>query len=645
MADEKRQLVLDILANAKTKAGTDKAARDLDDVADAADKVSDSNEKLGKSQVPVIDGQKKLSAGAQEFKGRIEGLNREIGLSQHELEGLHKSYADTADATERKDLGKGIRKLEGDLKKLQKTKTSLLSSKEGKGFLDDLFPDAGKQGGKQAAGLGELASSLSKALGPVAVGAAVGVAPLVGGIISAAVVGTAGGLGIVGGAILAARDPRIKTAGSELGKHLLGDLTNDAKVFVAPILSELNKTGQYFETTLSPDVAKLFSSSAKLIAPLASGLRSLSGSVLGGLASAASKAGPVFTVLATRVAGIGDAIGDAFRTLGNDGPAAAAALDQGLRIVEGTIRVVVGGVDLLTKAYGFLAKVGAFGKDTQIAYLSALAEAGKDATGSSDDLSGAFGRLVSGSTKAATAIGAQRQALVDLATEEKAQSDPVYALIDAQGRLATAQSDTNKAIKKYGEDSPQARAATADLVKAVLDLQTASGQLGGALAGEVSPQLLAALQAANLTKPEIDAVAGAFRNAKKAGDNFSGTYRAKIVTDYINNIYQNSFLTGVNAGYNQTKKSLAHRASGGSTVRGEAYVVGENGPEVWTSDASGRILSAAGSRGLAVQAAKAGTPVGSGQPGKVQVEVVGSDQRLVSLLKYLIRTANVIETA
>lgn len=645
MADEKRQLVLDILANAKTKAGTDKAARDLDDVADAADKVSDSNEKLSKSQVPVIDGQKKLSAGAQEFKGRIEGLNREIGLSQHELEGLHKSYADTADATERKDLGKGIRKLEGDLKKLQKTKTSLLSSKEGKGFLDDLFPDAGKQGGKEAAGLGELASSLSKALGPVAVGAAVGVAPLVGGIISAAVVGTAGGLGIVGGAILAARDPRIKTAGSELGKHLLGDLTNDAKVFVAPILSELNKTGQYFETTLSPDVAKLFSSSAKLIAPLASGLRSLSGSILGGLASAASKAGPVFTVLGTRLAGIGDAIGDAFRTLGEDGPAAAAALDQGLRIVEGTIRVVVGGVDLLTKAYGFLAKVGAFGKDTQIAYLSALAEAGKDATGSSDDLSGAFGRLVSGSTKAATAIGAQRQALVDLATEEKAQSDPVYALIDAQGRLATAQSDTNKAIKKYGEDSPQARAATADLVKAVLDLQTASGQLGGALAGEVSPQLLAALHAAGLTKPEIDAVASAFRNAKKAGDNFSGTYRAKIVTDYINNIYQNSFLTGVNAGYNQTKKSLAHRASGGSTVRGEAYVVGENGPEVWTSDASGRILSAAGSRGLAVQAAKAGTPVGSGQPGKVQVEVVGSDQRLVSLLKYLIRTANVIEAA
>jgi hypothetical protein len=146
-------------------------------------------------------------------------------------------------------------------------------------------------------------------------------------------------------------------------------------------------------------------------------------------------------------------------------------------------------------------------------------------------------------------------------------------------------------------------------------------------------------RAAGLTEEQIDDVEREFRAAKKAGDAYAKTYRAKVITDYINR-YSNVVSSAAQDAYEETKRGMQKRASGGPVSRGTPYLVGEHGPEVVVPNAAGRVVSAAASRGMA---SHGGSAVGASWPSAMQVrmELVGPEE-FRTMFRKMVRTMNLI---
>ncbi|WP_346536939.1 phage tail tape measure protein [Micromonospora sp. DPT] len=127
---------------------------------------------------------------------------------------------------------------------------------------------------------------------------------------------------------------------------------------------------------------------------------------------------------------------------------------------------------------------------------------------------------------AAAAARGQRDALVDLASKMKAETDPVFGFLDAQGKLTKAQKDAATAVKEHGRNSDEAREATRNLALAAIELQGKAGELGDAFDGKMTPALYQTLAAAGLTDKQIKDVAMQFRDAKRDADEYDGEYKA-----------------------------------------------------------------------------------------------------------------------
>ncbi len=135
-------------------------------------------------------------------------------------------------------------------------------------------------------------------------------------------------------------------------------------------------------------------------------------------------------------------------------------------------------------------------------------------------------QYASAADAAAGAMRGERAALTALSDAMKAETDPVFALLDAQGNLAKAHKDAAKAIKDSGKNSIEAKEANRKLAVAAIELQAATGALSDQFDGKMSPALRTTLKAAGLTKGEIANVAKQFSEAKKKADAYDGNYRA-----------------------------------------------------------------------------------------------------------------------
>jgi TP901 family phage tail tape measure protein len=127
---------------------------------------------------------------------------------------------------------------------------------------------------------------------------------------------------------------------------------------------------------------------------------------------------------------------------------------------------------------------------------------------------------------ATAAIHGERDAFIELTQKLKAEIDPVFGLIEADKTLRAAKDKATAAIKRYGQNSTQAKEATRKLAEAALDLQGKTGALGSTFDGKMSPSLMRTLRAAGLTDTQIKILAGQFRGAKRDADKFAGNYAA-----------------------------------------------------------------------------------------------------------------------
>jgi hypothetical protein len=653
-----RQLTLDLLARDKTGQATKSAADNLEDVGDAAEDAAKSTEKLGKEADKAEGQTDKLGKSARTAAQHVDKLDREIESVEKELKQLAVAYTEAQSASDRADLSKAIRRTESDLKKLAKAR-ALIGSDVPQVLAPDPKPivAAAKSIGQlenelvrlkaayvnarteaERTNLAKLISSnesqlsnlrkfgteagtsflsnFAKAamakgpLGPVGAGMGIYLGFLIGTNISAGLLGGAGIGGVIGGLVLAKRDSRVQAAAKELGDEVLGALDKSAGAFVPAALQGIEQIRASFKR-VDKDLASIFNNSARFVKPLINAVTGFIENVVDGAEKAVRGARPVIDALERYLPRLGDALGDVFASVADNGPEAAVALGQLFDIIEIGVRSVGFIVNGLTELYGLLAGGGILGSKAQAEWLAYKVAADKAAASGQEFADGQ--RIVADKAKtAAEAVEAERKAIETLNSMMRAGVDPLFAFLDAQDRVTAAQKAYDEALKEHGPNSAEAAAASRDLAAAALDVNDAASKVGTTADGKLTPALRRVLEQAKLTPAEIRAIETELARAQAQADKWDKTnatalfyaHTAKAANDVGALLakmakVKNKHVTvsvGVVVGnaiagaVSDVNRILKGRAAGGPVRRGEAYIVGERRPEVFVPETDGQII-------------------------------------------------------
>jgi hypothetical protein len=632
MADEKTQLTLDLLARNKMGGPTRESARDIERIGTAADAAGKKTEKLTKTSVIAGKAVDDLGDEAGQTERKMRKLDGEIKETEFRLGQLALGFIAAGSAAEKMDISKSIRKTQKDLRELSKVKvlTKFLPDPEpeAKGFLKKL--------GGALSGAGDSVATAAGAKYGIVIGGAIAAAAspiVVSAIGSALSAGVGAGFIGVGIALAVSKDKKIQEAGKAAGKRFVDGISASAvREFHGPIMSALAVLSEAGDR-VAKRWEKAFKAVRGSVVPLTRDVVTAGERINDSLAGAAEKSGPALKGLGGTIILLGDAVGDLVDTLADGGPEAAA----NLQLIAGATK------DALSISTNFLGVLGKLANNEWVTgpllpllrkHYQEQAEAARKAHDASE-------HLAEGYNTAELAARGNRDAIKALTDEIRGQTDPAFALRKAQDDLAAAQDKSAEAIKKHGANSKEAREATRNLATSALDLASAAGALGQTFDGKLTPSMRATYRAAGLTEAQIDAVEREFRAAKRAGDAYAKTYRAKVITEYINK-YSNVVSSAAQDAYEETKRGMKKRASGGPVSRGTPYLVGENGPEVVVPNAAGRVMSAAASRGMARSGAQGsgGWPVGGIT---ARVELVGAEEFRVFFRK-MVRTMDLIPT-
>lgn len=275
-----------------------------------------------KETIPVIDGMTKSigdsGKGLTETDKRLGKLNDSIAISKDKLTSLAHSFAQTNDAAQKIDISKSMTKVQKDINDATKAKKIIM----------DIAPDIKPQSLERVTS--EITGSVEKAgatMPEILGGAAVVAAPLIGGLISAAIIGGAG-IGAVGiGVALAAQDDKVQAAARRLGITFMTNLRADTSVFIDPLLKEIDKIGLAFQAQRGK-IKSIFSGSVGFLDPLTTGVTSAIGSILDGVDRLVSKGGPVINAFGRLFSTVGDSIDTAFTSISGSSAGAADAVDD-----------------------------------------------------------------------------------------------------------------------------------------------------------------------------------------------------------------------------------------------------------------------------------------------------------------------------
>jgi hypothetical protein len=658
VAGDKRELILDLLARDKTGAATKKASDNIKGVGASADKAGKQTDRFGKQIEQAARDADELGDQAKQTAGAISKLDREIALATAELGVLAAAFARTNDAAERLDISKGIRRGENDIRRLSKSKNLL------EGLLPDPAPLAKTFMQRLGTGLasagGSVATMAGGSVGPV-VGGAIGVAaaPVLVSTLGSALSAGAG-LGVLGAGIALAvkNDPKIQEAGKLAATRFMESLGKRAAVLNKPIMESIGVLSDAADRMVD-DLGDAFNKLGPAIVPLVKDVASAANTLTDALGDVAEESKPAMAGLGDALKLVSDGAASLLRSVADGSPEAAS----NMVLLAGAIR------DVITQTGGLLNTLNQLSNNPFITgpLLPMLRKHYQEAA----DASGTFKKHTEGATEAMKgaegAAKGEKAALVELSTAIKAQTDPVFAFLEAQKQLKTAQKNAADATKDHGRKSKEAKEALRELAQAAIDLEGKAGALGDTFNGELTPELKATLRAAGLSEKQIRDLGAQFRAAKRDGDRFAKNYKAnvsantkKALTDIravqriVNSLDGRTIdiamkvtgVTNVSKARSAINKQYQARASGGPISKDTPYWVGEAGPELVFPNHDGRILSASASRGYQARArmGPTGNTSGGGGGGTLRLELVG-EQGMVSMVRRLIRTANLLQDA
>jgi hypothetical protein len=654
---EKRELILDLLARNKMSGSTRAAAADIDKVGTAAMAAGKKTDAMGKASEKTERSTDMLGDTAGGAARKIDQLDTAIDRVNQDLVLLAGQLADADDAAGRMDISRGMRKAQADLQRMTKSK----------GILEGLLPDPAPA----AAGfMKKLGSSLASSGAGIATAAGGKAGIVIGGALAAAAapvlisgLGSAlsagAGLGAIGAgvALAVSKDKDIQQAGSNAGKRFAEGLTKSATTaYKQPIMTAIGVLSTAGDR-ISKQWQGVFASTSGMLVPFVQDVVRVAERISDSLAGMATKSAPAVDALGDALVLLGDGAGDALDIL-SDSSASAA----------GNVKLLAGvTADLIRQSATFLGVLGKMSDNPWITgpLIPLLKKHYGDVADESDDLTDKQETLANGFTTAAQAAKGQTDALVGLAAEMMAQTDPAFAVLNAQDKVKESQTKLNEAIKEHGKDSREARAASRDLAGAAVELQGKVGALGDEFDGNLSPALLATFRAAGMTEGQIEDVKEEMNRAKKAGGAYAKNYQASVtvkgaaaarrslysVKDIADDIPRAVTIAMKITGVGNVSAAAAAvrknaRASGGPVARGMPYLVGEHGPEMIVPEAAGRVLSAAATRGT-IRGPQAGpNPTMWNQQmreGKIRLELAGSEE-VRTWFRKMVRTANIIPT-
>lgn len=329
-----------------------------------------------------------------------------------------------------------------------------------------------------ASGIGD-AASLGAPLLIAGIGASL---PIISGLVGAAVSGAAGGVGIIGGALLAARDPRVKQAGATLASNLLATLQQKATPFIEPLLGVIDEVGERF-TENGEKIDQLFANTSKLLPPLAHTLLDLGENLLDGINIAAGRAGPVFQGLENGI----DAVGDSFKSFFDD---VSENAEFNGRVLEDTLKTIAFTVEETGKSLKFLGDI--FGTLDKVIPLNPLARYSEilDSTKAkvSDTVVGQF-QLAQSTAGASSAFETSEEdaklynkALEDNAKAAENAAQAERSLFDDTTKVGEAFDNARDAARKNGKTLSENTDKGRDNRKALSDLANALNTYRGDLA-------------------------------------------------------------------------------------------------------------------------------------------------------------------
>jgi hypothetical protein len=322
------------------------------------------------------------------------------------------------------------------------------------------------------AGAAKAEQSLMSVLGevaPILAGIGAAAAPVIGAAISGAIIGGAGAGGVIGGLMLVKDDVRVSSAGKALGENLLGSLRNDAAVFVDPVLKAIDTIGAAFDRQ-EPHFRNIFVNASKFVRPLTEGLTGFLDPVIEGFDQLVAKAAPVIDAIKRGFASVGNAIGDVFKSLSDNGREAGLAISIVFEGIAATIRIVGGIINALTEAFGFLIDVAnklGFLSDSGKAKLESMKAATDAAAGSTGNLTDKFVAAIEPGNQQAQTLADIEQAARDLDAANRtlygSQTSAAQAIADATAKIK----DNGKALSLNTQKGRDNRKALEDVAGAL----------------------------------------------------------------------------------------------------------------------------------------------------------------------------------
>lgn len=504
----------------KIKVTSEADIKGLKDANTELDKTKISAYVAGESIDELGDNFTESDHKATEAKRSFTSLNESLAkldaaaeMSRAELKRLSAALADTDDAAQRIDLGKAIRKLQADLNSTTRAKKTLI--------VDVDFDE--KKTASRFEKLGEDVAGLASNHVGATIGAAVGIAaaPVIIGTISTALAAGVGAAGLGAGIGLAIKnDPALSAEAKEVGAKFMQSMGEGAQTaFSGPLkqsLSILDDAAEHAAQSWS----KAFTALAPTIVPLTRDIADAVTEISDTLASVASSSGPALQGVGDSIRLLADGLSDFITILADGGPEAASNLTLIAGAIADNLRADATLLDMLNKLSNNPILTGPLIPLLRDHYMDAANATGTFAKHQSE-LQDAMDGVVS-------LIEFERTGLKNLAADMKAETDPVFGLLNAQDHLAEAQKNVAETTKEHGKKSRETEAALRDLAEAAIDVEDKAGDLAATTGGKLTPALRATLEAAGLTKGEINNLEGQFKAAHRAGDNFAKTYRAKI---------------------------------------------------------------------------------------------------------------------
>lgn len=499
---------------------TDKFKDSLDDVTGSAKDTAASTERAKESTEDLGGSAKDAGRDLDRLRADAQKLDRQIDETSRSIRDLAREIARTSDEAARADLSKKLNVEQGRLR--EKVTLRKLIDVDSAGDMGAELAE--KVSVSFAAKLGPLLARAPMAgMNPavLAIGAPIvaGVVTLLGTAVGGAIIGGVGVGGVVGGLALAAQDPRVKAAGTELGEDLSEMLGRASSAFVPETLGAIDTISRRVGG-MEGDFARAFTSASRYVDPLVDGLLDAADNAMPGLIDAIDAAGPVIEVVAEGARDLGEALGEGLSDLAPYADEGARALQVLFAVMNGGVEATFALIEGMAALYKVAEIIGAV-MTGDVPRVVALAASWDDAGSSGVDLEGKLGPLrdrigeVGGKASgAAVEVETLNEALHRLVNQNVSVEEANIALEESIDRAAEAAKRNGKGIDENIPKQRENRKALVDIAKATQEVydrtleQTGSHELAAAAAERGRKKFLETADAMGVEKGKAVELAG-----------------------------------------------------------------------------------------------------------------------------------------